>query len=121
YEVACKPGQTGSGIRRQLVVTGTPKKGAATPKAPDRALTITSKDYSFDGLGGFAARAGETVAFSMHNEGEKEHEFEVRGANDKALGEIGPTKPGATGTVTLTFKKAGTYTYVCGIEDHEKR
>jgi uncharacterized cupredoxin-like copper-binding protein len=121
YEVACKPGQAGNGIRRRLVVTGVLKKGAAAPKAPDRALSMTSKDYSYDGLGGFTAKAGDTVAFSMHNEGEKEHEFEVLGANGKALGEIGPTKPGATGTVTLTFKKAGTYTYVCGIEDHEKR
>lgn len=119
YEVACKPGQTGSGIRRRLVVSGTLKKGAA-PKAPDRALTIAAKDYSFDGLDGFTAKAGETVAFSMRNEGEKEHEFEVLDAKD-ALGEVGPTKPGATGTVTLTFKKGGTYRYVCGIEDHEKR
>jgi uncharacterized cupredoxin-like copper-binding protein len=121
YEVACKPGQTGNGIRRRLVVTGTLKKGAAAPKAPDRALTMTAKDFSYDGLAGFTARAGETVAFSMHNQGAKDHEFEVLDANDKALGEIGPTKPGSTGTATLIFKKAGTYRYVCGLEDHEKR
>jgi uncharacterized cupredoxin-like copper-binding protein len=120
YEVACKPGQTGTGIRRRLVVTGTVKKGAAA-KAPDRALTITAKDYSYDGLDGFTAKAGDTVAFSMHNEGQKEHEFEVLDAKGDALGEIGPTKPGATGTATLTFTKAGTYRYVCGLEDHEKR
>jgi uncharacterized cupredoxin-like copper-binding protein len=120
YEVACKPGQTGSGIRRRLVVTGTAKKSAA-PKAPDRALTITAKEYSYDGLNAFTARAGETVAFSMHNAGEKEHEFEVLDAKGDALGEVGPTKPGATGTVTLTFAKAGTYRYVCGVEDHEQR
>src|SRR5205085_12583904 len=93
----------------------------AAPKAADRALSITSKDYSYTGLEGFTAKTGDTVAFSMRNEGQKEHEFEVLGAGDKALGEIGPTKPGATGTVTLTFKKAGTYRYVCGIEDHEQR
>ncbi len=120
YEVACKPGQTGSGIRRRLVVTGTAKKSAA-PKAPDRALTITAKEYSYDGLNGFTVKAGETVAFSMHNEGAKEHEFEVLNAKGDALGEIAPTKPGSTGTVTLTFAKPGTYRYVCGVEDHEQR
>jgi uncharacterized cupredoxin-like copper-binding protein len=120
YEVACKPGQTGNGIRRRLVVTGTLKKGAAA-KAADRALTITAKDFSFDGLDGFTAKAGETVAFLMRNDGEKDHEFEVLDAKGKTVGEVPPTKPGATGNATMTLVRAGTYRYVCGVEDHEKR
>jgi len=119
YEVACKPGQTGRGIRRQFVVTG--KLKGPAPKAADRALSFTAKDYSFAGVEAFAAKAGDTVAFSMRNEGEKEHEFEVFDPAGKAVGEIGPTKPGAVGNATLKLRNKGTYRYVCGIEDHEQR
>ena len=51
----------------------------------------------------------------------EEHEFEIRRPTGSVLGEIGPTAPGATGTVVLTFDAPGTYTYVCGIADHETK
>ena len=120
YENACKPGRTGDGIRRKIHVTGK-ASDAAPEKAADRALTITAKDYTFEGLDGFTVKKGETVAVSMKNEGEKEHEFEVLDSKDEALGEVGPTKTGATGTAKISFEKSGTYNYVCDIEDHKDR
>ncbi len=67
-------------------------------------------------------KAGETIEFAMTNTATTEqHEFEVLGPDGNALGEIGPTDPGQTGTVVLTFDDAGTYTFVCGITDHEAK
>jgi plastocyanin len=57
----------------------------------------------------------------MANDGPAIHEFEVLDADGKALGEIGPTAKGKDGEVVLTFDKAGTYAYTCGVADHEAR
>lgn len=116
YEVACKPGMKGDGIRTKIVVTGE----ATASVAPDRTVTFDAYDYGYDALKDLTFNKGETVKFVMTNTAPtEEHEFEVFPPKSKeALGEIGPTKPGATGTVTLTFEKAGTYTFECGITDH---
>jgi uncharacterized cupredoxin-like copper-binding protein len=120
YEAACKPGQLGNGIRQKIQVTGK-LKSAGPVKLVSRTIAVTAKDYSFEGLEGFNPKAGETVEFALRNEGAKDHEFEVLGPDGKALGEVGPTHPAADGKVTLTLAKPGAYSYVCGIEDHEKR
>ncbi len=118
YEVACKPGQVGDGIRTAITVSGT----ATTEATADRAVVFDGFDYSYSGLGDLAVQEGETIEFAMTNTAtDTEHEFEVFGPDGEVLGEIGPTKPGATGTVTLTLAEPGTYTYVCGIDDHEER
>ncbi len=118
YEVACKPGQKGDGIRTAITVSGT----ATTEAAADRAVVFDGFDYSYSGLGDLAVDQGETVEFAMTNTAsDTEHEFEVFGPDGEVLGEIGPTKPGETGTVALTLDEPGTYTYVCGIDDHEER
>jgi uncharacterized cupredoxin-like copper-binding protein len=116
YEVACKPGQKGDGIRTEITVGGT----ATTLAAADRTVAFQSFDHGYTGLDGFTVRAGETIEFAMTNTAtDEQHEFEVLGPDGNALGEIGPTDPGKTGTVVLTFDKAGNYTFVCGIADHE--
>jgi plastocyanin len=67
----------------------------------------------------FTAKVGETVEFTMTNTAtDEQHEFEVIGPNGSALGEIGPTDPGRSASVVLTFTKPGTYTYECGITEH---
>lgn len=118
YEVACKPGQKGDGIRTSIHVSGS---GGATAKTADREVAFRSKDYSWTGLETFTAKAGETIRFEMVNDGPAEHEFEVLDADGKALGEIGPTAKGKDGEVVLTFEKAGSYAYKCGVADHEDR
>ncbi len=119
YEVACKPGMKGDGIRTKITVTG--RGGKATPD-PDRTADVTAIDYSYEGLDGLAFTKGETVEFAMKNAAPAErHEMEVFGPDGKAIGEVGPTKAGATGTVVLTLPKAGTYKVKCGIDDHAKK
>jgi uncharacterized cupredoxin-like copper-binding protein len=118
YELACKPGQTGKGIRHEITVTG--EGGGA--KAADRELEVTAVDYSFQLPEGISSiKSGETITFELKNKGAKEHEFEVLDADGEAVGEVGGTEPGEEGKTDMTFTKAGTYTYRCALEDHEQR
>ena len=119
YEVACKPGMKGDGIRTTVNVAGS--GGTATPK-PTRTVTIEAMDYSYGGLADMAFAKGETVEFRLHNEApEEKHELEIFGPDGNALGEVGPTKPGATGHVVVTLDESGTYRVNCGIDDHASK
>ncbi len=92
YEVACKPGMKGDGIRTTVSVTGT--GGTATAK-PTKSVTIEAMDYSYGGLADMTFTKGETVELRLHNEApEEKHELEIFGPD------------------------AGTYRVNCGIEDH---
>lgn len=116
YEVACKPGMKGDGIRTRITVTGT--GGAVTP-VPSRTVTIEATDYSYSGLEGLTFATGETVEFRLHNGAPGlRHELEIFRPDGDALGEVGPTKPGATGHVVVTLADAGTYRVNCGIKGH---
>jgi iron uptake system component EfeO len=118
YEVACKPGQKGDGIRTKITVSG---EAAEADAKYDREVEVTAKEYAFTGLEGFTAKAGEKIEFKLENAGTMEHELEVLGPDGKAVGEVGPTAPGKDGEVVLSLDKPGTYTYLCGIADHASR
>jgi iron uptake system component EfeO len=115
YEVACKPGQKGDGIRENLEVTGATEVQAA----PDRSVMFTTFDHGYDGLGSLSAKEGETIRFVMTNNGTVQHEFEILDPSGSAIGEIGPTDPGGSGELVVTFANAGDYSFVCGIAGHE--
>lgn len=119
YEVACKPGQTGKGIRQEITVTGDGGKAIATSGEVE--VHFDAVDYSYQGLDDLDLHSGETVEFEMVNEGTVEHEFEVFSPDGEVLGEIGPTAAGEEGKVVLTLSESGEYRYVCGIDDHEAR
>jgi len=119
YEIACKPGQTGDGIRQTITVTG--QGGEALLTASDVEVSFEAFDYDYDGLADLDIEAGQAVEFDMTNIGSEEHEFEVFDPSGDVLGEIGPTASGASGSVILELPDAGTYRYVCGIDDHEDR
>jgi uncharacterized cupredoxin-like copper-binding protein len=118
YEIACKPGQKGDGIRTHVHVTGA---GGTAAKPADLETEVQATDYKFAGLDGFAPKAGQAVKFELKNKGAMQHEFEVFGPDGKVVGEVGPTDKGDEGEVVLTLEKAGTYRYVCRIADHEAR
>lgn len=119
YELACKPGQKGEGIRQAITVTG--DGGDALPEAGGTEVHVTAVEYAFEGLDDLEVHAGETVTFEMRNSGDVEHEFEVFGPDGNVLGEVGPTGAGEEGKVVLTLDEAGTYRYVCDIDDHQDR
>ncbi len=119
YEVACKPGQKGEGIRTKVTVSG--PTAVAGASAYDRNVEVTAKEYALTGLAGYPAKVGERIEFTLENRGTTQHELEVLGPDGKAVGEVGPTDPGKGGEVVLTLATAGTYTYLCGIADHADR
>jgi uncharacterized cupredoxin-like copper-binding protein len=131
YEVACKPGQRGNGIRQKITVAGASAAAAAGASAGtstgaredryDREVEVTAKDFTLTGLTGFTGKAGEKVEFKLANAGTIEHELEVFGPDGKELGEVGPVRPGTTGETVITLPTAGTYTYKCGIDGHADR
>jgi uncharacterized cupredoxin-like copper-binding protein len=120
YEVACKPGQKGDGIRTPITVSGASAEGSEDAKY-DREVEVTAKEYAFTGLDGFTAKVGEKIEFKLENAGTMEHELEILGPDGKDVGEVGPTAAGKDGEVIIAFEKPGTYTYKCGIADHASR
>src|SRR3954451_25473377 len=64
YEVACKPGMKGDGIRTTITVTGSGGTKAATPT---RTATITAIDDEYQGLEGLAFDKGDVVQFRLQN------------------------------------------------------
>jgi uncharacterized cupredoxin-like copper-binding protein len=109
---------TGDGISSTIEVTG--EGGEAAPVA-GREVEVVATEYAFAPEGALAVAAGETVTIELANEGTVAHELEVFDPDGAAVGEVPPTPAGATGTVTVTFAEAGTYRFVCGIDDHEAR
>jgi iron uptake system component EfeO len=119
YQVACKPGMKGDGIRTKITVTGS--GGTATAK-PSATVHVKAIDYAYEGIDGVKLAKGATVEFVLKNDApSEEHEMEVFGPDGKAIGEVGPTKPGHTGRVALTLPSAGTYQVRCGIDHHAKK
>ncbi len=115
YEVACKPGQDGDGIRAPFKVTG-----KADEQSIDRSISFKADEYAFDQLQELEAKVGETVEFRMYNAGREDHEFEVLLGGSR-VGEVGPTPSDETGVAVISFDKPGTYKYICDIDDHKSR
>lgn len=116
YDLACKPGMKGDGIKARVTVTGT----GGAQSAPARKVDVDGHDFAFGGLDGFTAKKGETVEFELHNTGTQEHELELIAPDGSSAGEVSEVKPGATGEARITFSQAGTYTYKCGVSNHDQ-
>jgi uncharacterized cupredoxin-like copper-binding protein len=117
YEIACKPGQTGDGIRQKINVEGA-KADEEAEGSYDREVEVEAKEHKLEGLDGFTAKAGEKIEFKLENKGATEHELEIFGPDGKVVGEVSPVKAGTTGEAVISLAKPGTYTYKCGIGDH---
>jgi len=120
YQLGCKPGQKGNGIRAAITVVGKGGAVQAGTKAADRDVELTAVDYSFQ-LDDPGIKAGETIRFVMKNEGHQPHDLQVFTPDNKVLGQIDQTDPGKTGKATLTFAVPGTYRYICDVADHQAR
>jgi uncharacterized cupredoxin-like copper-binding protein len=113
--------KAGDGIRAPITVTGEGgSESAGDPKAA-RDVEVVAQDYKFLGLENFSTKVGESDNFELFNKGTVKHELEIKGPDGKTVGEVEPVDPGKNGEAVITFKQSGTYTYVCGIEDHEAR
>ncbi|MEO6627820.1 MAG: cupredoxin domain-containing protein, partial [Aquihabitans sp.] len=102
------------GIESTFTVTG--QGGQAQAKA-DRTVTFDAVDFHFEHLDLTGITAGQTIRFQMTNSGDQPHEFEVLDSSGDALGEVAAVEKGEKGGATVTFEKAGTYTYQCILVD----
>ena len=124
YDLNCKPGMKGDGIRTAITVTGSAGSGSgsgASEGTPAATVSVSARDYTFDGLAQFHAKKGSTVEFSMTNNGPAKHEMEIIAPDGKVIGEVAPIDAGKVGSTEVKFKKAGTYTYQCDFADHVSR
>ena len=121
YELACKPGMTGDGIRTRIEVEGEGGSQSAENAKADREVAIEATEYKFSGVDAINAKVGEMIEFKLENKGAEEHEFEVLKPDGDALGEVEGTAPGKSGEAYMTFSEAGTYTYQCILNGHDAK
>lgn len=119
YEVACKPGQKGDGIRTEIHVTGAGTTGSEA--AYDREVEVQAGDFAFKGLEGFTAKAGEKIEFKLENEGKVTHNLTIFDGSGKEVGEVADVAPGKDGEAVVDLDAAGTYTYKCTIGSHAEQ
>ena len=103
YEIACKPGQQGDGIRQQITVTGEGGESGDAEEGYDREIELTVGDSGLDGLDPATATSGERIEFKLENTtdgtrtlevvdpaGEVATEFDVpAGTEGEAIVELG--------------------------------
>lgn len=118
YEVACKPGQKGDGIRTEIEVSG---EGGSSEAAYDREVEVSATDFAFSGLAGLAVKTGEKIEFKLSNKGAATHNLTVLAADGTEVGKVADVAPGAEGEAIIAFAKAGTYTYKCTIGTHAEQ
>lgn len=112
YEIACKPGQTGDGIRTPLTVTGDASANPAVSSEPLREIALGIDDA--DTLTGFedqSAGIDERIEFEVTNSATGQRIFEVKRPDGSVAGEI-EIDSGKTGDLTLDLTVAGTWSLI---------
>jgi nitrite reductase (NO-forming) len=82
----------------------------ANTAAPVQRVTVTMTDFKFK-LSKTKVNVG-TVVFTVVNRGKIPHDFKINGKKTVRL------VPGKKATLTVVFKKKGTYAYLCTIPGH---
>jgi hypothetical protein len=108
YEIACKPGQSGDGIRTRVTVDGD-AAGATGEPAYDREIEMTVAAAGLTGLDGADAKAGETIEFKLQNDTDGSRELEIVDPSGKVVAEVDVAK-GAEGEVIVELAGAGAWT-----------
>jgi uncharacterized cupredoxin-like copper-binding protein len=111
YEVACKPGQTGDGIRTKITVTGAAPSASASAEtaAYDREIEIEVTTAQVEGADGLSARTGQKIEFKLENKATGKRKLEISDPPGKIVAEIEADPNGAAETV-VSLAAAGTWT-----------
>jgi uncharacterized cupredoxin-like copper-binding protein len=127
YELACKPGQEGDGIRTPLHLDGPldPNQTAVPDPATARGVEsfaieveLTSDEFA-EALEELVVVEHQTVTFRVANNAPDVRSFAVLDANGSTvLGTTNDLVPGASADVTITFATEGEFTAVDPIGDH---
>lgn len=108
YEVACKPGQKGDGIRTKITVGDGSAPAAAADSKYDREIELATDGKAVTGLTG-GAKVGEKIEFKLTNNAASPRVLELKDASDAVAGETPPIAPGATGEIIIEMKSAGSW------------
>jgi hypothetical protein len=76
YEIACKPGQKGDGIRQRVTVTGD-GGGGSEDEAYDREIELVVDETGLSGLEPATADSGEKIEFKLQNDTDSTRTLEV--------------------------------------------
>ena len=118
YEVACKPGQTGSGIRTRIAVAGdTTSPTAEQEAAYDRELELSSDGHTI--RGDLTGRTGEKIEFKLANGSDRPLILELKNPTGAVAGETEAIPPESTGEIIVDLKTGGDWTVVVESDGHD--
>ncbi|MDQ1703126.1 MAG: iron uptake system component EfeO [Frankiaceae bacterium] len=108
YEVACKPGMTGDGIRTKLTVTGGSAAAASpsTSASADRTVLLTTDGTAITGLPA-SAKTGENIQFTLTNNAGGSRALELKDPSGAVAGASSEIAAGGTGTLMVRLTKPG--------------
>ncbi|MDQ1599118.1 MAG: iron uptake system component EfeO, partial [Actinomycetota bacterium] len=113
YEVACKPGQKGDGIRQKVTVTGPGAGSSASPseKGYDRELELSVDNSGLAGLDPATADQGEKIEFKLENETDGTRTFELKDPAGKVATEF-DVPAGKEGEAVVELADSGDWTVI---------
>lgn len=120
YEVACKPGQTGDGIRTQITVSGDEAASSGTQSGSgyDREIELATDGTTITGLDG-GAEVGERIEFKLTNNADDIRILEIKDPTGAVAAEV-EVAVGATGETIVELSQAGTWQIIVegsGVDD----
>ena len=109
YEVACKPGQQGDGIRTKITVAGDTSPTSSTDDdGYDRELELTTDGTQIQGdLDG--AKVGERIEFKLKNNAASPVILELKDPSGRVAGETAEIQIGQTGELVASLATPGTW------------
>lgn len=119
YEIACKPGQTGDGIRTAIEVTGEASGDETAEAAYDRELEYSTDGTSLTG-GAATASEGEKIEFKLENNADAARTFEIKDPSGSVAGEVEGIEPGEDGELVVELDAAGKWQVIVegsGVDD----
>lgn len=120
YEVACKPGQTGDGIRTELTATGDGEQatGSGGASGYDREIELATDGIEITGLEGGAA-TGERIEFKLTNNADGPRILEIKDPTGAVAAEV-EVPVGETGETIVELDQSGTWQIIVegdGVDD----
>ncbi|GAB3348877.1 hypothetical protein RMN56_31225 [Micromonospora halotolerans] len=110
YEVACKPGRQGDGVRTRITVSDDGAvASAAAETAYDREVAVELTAAGITGAEGLIAEPGEKIQFRVTNKTTAARTLDVLNPDGKRAAEV-KAEPNGTADAVVTFVGAGTWT-----------
>jgi iron uptake system component EfeO len=111
YEVACKPGQQGDGIRTKITVAGDTAATPVNDNGYDREIELTTDGTRIEGdLDD--AKIGEKVEFKLRNKATFPVILELKDPSGTVAGETSEIQVGQTGELIVSLASAGTWAVI---------